>query len=264
MGRARHYATNAERQRAYRVKKAATRRALPDPVLIGDCLLYCGDAARLVPLVEADALVTDPPYGLDLGVANNPTQDRLHLHKAGYASYADTYEHFCRTIVPILNQALDRVRCGAVFTGPHKHEQRKPDVEGGIHHPSAIGRTAWGSKNYLPVLFYGTPPAPGQHRKTVIYSTAQAEPSTHPCPKPLAWMVWLVELASRPGETVLDPFMGSGTTGVACLELGRKFIGIEQDPTYFALACARIEAAQRQGQLFVPAAKMTQGQLFAS
>jgi hypothetical protein len=212
----------------------------------------------------ADVLVCDPPYGLELGVANNPTQDRWHLHKAGYTSYADTYAEFCTQIVPILNRALDRVRCAAVFTGPHTHEQRKPVATGGIWHPSAVGRTPWGSKNFLPVLFYGNPPAPGQHRPLVLRSTAQAEPSLHPCPKPLEWMTWLVGLASREGETVLDPFMGSGTTGVACVELGRRFIGIEQDQTYFQLACERIEAAVRQGQLFAPTPRATQGQLFAA
>jgi hypothetical protein len=162
-----------------------------------------------------------------LGYANNQTQDRSHLHKQGYTSYRDTYESFCDTIVPILNRALDRVQCGAVFTGPHIHEQRKPTAMGAIRHLSAVGRTTWGSHNLLPVLFYGTPPNAGRHRPLVKESTATAEPSLHPCPKPLEWMLWLVQLASRPGETLLDPFMGSGTTGVACVELGRKFIGIE-------------------------------------
>jgi DNA modification methylase len=57
---------------------------------------------------------------------------------------------------------------------------------------------------------------------------------------------------TEPGETVLDPFMGSGTTGVACAKLGCKFIGIEQRADYFELACQRIEDAYRQGQLFRP------------
>jgi site-specific DNA-methyltransferase (adenine-specific) len=63
-------------------------------------------------------------------------------------------------------------------------------------------------------------------------------------------MRWLVKLASLPGETVLDPFMGSGTTGIACLEHGRRFVGIEVDPGYFALAVERLEAVSRQGKLF--------------
>ena len=63
-------------------------------------------------------------------------------------------------------------------------------------------------------------------------------------------MLWAVEIASLKGHTVLDPFMGSGTTGVACATLRRKFIGIEIEPTYFDIACKRIEAAYRQRDLF--------------
>jgi site-specific DNA-methyltransferase (adenine-specific) len=73
----------------------------------------------------------------------------------------------------------------------------------------------------------------------------------HPCPKPVAWMRWIVERASLPGETVFDPFMGSGTTGVACAKLGRKFIGIEIEPKYFDIACRRIEQAYAQPDMFV-------------
>ena len=71
----------------------------------------------------------------------------------------------------------------------------------------------------------------------------------HPCPKPESFMRWMVGKASLPDETVLDPFMGSGTTGVACMNLGRSFIGIEREPKYFDIACRRIEDAQRQGRL---------------
>ena len=73
----------------------------------------------------------------------------------------------------------------------------------------------------------------------------------HPCPKPLAWMLWLVTRGSLPGHLVIDPFMGSGTTGVACVKLGRRFIGIEIYPHYFDIACRRIEDAYRQPDMFV-------------
>ena len=85
----------------------------------------------------------------------------------------------------------------------------------------------------------------------------QAEP--HPTQKPIALMVWSIEFCE--GETILDPFMGSGTTGVACARLGRRFIGIEIEERYFDIACRRIEAAQRQGDMLIqqPAPKPTQG-----
>jgi len=113
-------------------------------------------------------------------------------------------------------------------------------------------------------LFYGSPPLAGRHRPTVINSTATAESCGHPCPKPLAWMLWVVEIASLVGETILDPFMGSGTTGVACVQLERKFIGIEIEPKYFDIACRRISNELKQPRLpFVePKAKPKTAELF--
>ena len=64
-------------------------------------------------------------------------------------------------------------------------------------------------------------------------------------------MLWCLEQAGNP-QTVLDPFMGSGTTGVACAQMGRNFIGIEREPKYFEIACKRIEQAYAQGQMFAP------------
>lgn len=71
----------------------------------------------------------------------------------------------------------------------------------------------------------------------------------HPTVKPVALMSWLVRLIALPGATVLDPFMGSGTTGVACAQEGREFIGIEREPEYLEIAKARIDNATRQGVL---------------
>ena len=75
-------------------------------------------------------------------------------------------------------------------------------------------------------------------------------------------MADLVKLFTNFGESVIDPFMGSGTTGVACVKLGRKFIGIELDPTYFDIACKRIEEAYRQPDMFIaPPPKPVQDKL---
>jgi site-specific DNA-methyltransferase (adenine-specific)/modification methylase len=75
----------------------------------------------------------------------------------------------------------------------------------------------------------------------------------HPTQKPLALMAWCIEqLGIKAGQTILDPFMGSGTTGVAAVQMGCKFIGVERDPQFFDVACKRIERAVSQGQLFAP------------
>jgi DNA modification methylase len=251
MSRTRQYASNRERQAAYRLRK---QQAPIRPYWVSPdqrISVYHADCLAVLPSLTLDraVMVTDPPYGLALGTANNHMQDAWHLAKAGYAHYADTYDQFVRGIVPRLNAYLDHVRVAAVFTGPHQHEQRKPTSIGGIHHPSAVGRTPWGSKNFLPILFYGNPPGAGQHRPTVITSTAVAAPSRHPCPKPLAWMDWLIALASVPDDLIIDPFMGSGMTGIACIRQGRRFIGIDTDQEYCTLAVDGLEDALAQGRL---------------
>ena len=81
--------------------------------------------------------------------------------------------------------------------------------------------------------------------------TAEALAREHPTQKPVPLMRWCMDRAKvQPGETVLDPFMGSGTTGVACIRTGRKFIGIEIDEGYFQIARKRLENELAQGRLF--------------
>jgi site-specific DNA-methyltransferase (adenine-specific) len=235
---------------------------------IGDCALYRGDCREILPTLGAvNTVVTDPPYGI-LSPGDYPARrrdDRGGQHglaKAGYAGYADTYENFCTCIVPALTQSIQLAHRAAVFTGPHLQEQLKATAIGGIYIPAGSGRHEWGFKTFLPVLFYGI--APNLHqgaRPNTLLSTATVEPSLHPCPKPLPWMRWLVGLASLPSETVLDPFMGSGTTGMACIQLGRSFIGIEIERRYFDLACKRLEETLRQGDLFLGAPRLRPQQL---
>jgi site-specific DNA-methyltransferase (adenine-specific) len=73
----------------------------------------------------------------------------------------------------------------------------------------------------------------------------------HPTVKPVALMAWLIKLIAPPGATVLDPFMGSGTTGVAAVQEGREFIGIEREAEYLEISQARIDHATRQGRLVI-------------
>lgn len=78
----------------------------------------------------------------------------------------------------------------------------------------------------------------------------------HPSQKPLNVMKWCIGHLPSDAQTILDPFMGSGTTGVAAVQMGRRFIGIERETHYFQVACRRIEEAQRQGDLFVAGAAL--------
>lgn len=211
----------------------------------GDCL----EILKTLPDGSVDAVITDPPYGVNLGKTRG-TGGKHGLVREAYSSFADTYENFVGLIVPRLNVALDISTRGAVFTGPHIQEQRKATAFGGIYCPSGSGRHAWGFKTFHPILLYGAAPELHKGAKpTILRSTSRSEKNGHPCPKPLEWMIWLVELTTRPGDTVLDPFMGSGTTGVACVQTGRNFIGVEIDPGYFEIAQRRIKEAQSQLRL---------------
>ena len=220
----------------------------------GRYVLYCGDAAEVLPTLEAGreyAVVTDPPYGVLLGQTTG-TGYGHGLARAAYATYQDTYENFVARVVPCLNKALSMAIRAAVFTGPHIHEQKKPATIGGVYSSAAAGRHCWGYKQFLPVLFYGSAPElhKGAKYPSAIASNAIADDCEHPCPKPLAWMLWLVQLVSRNTEIILDPFMGSGTTGVACIRLGRRFIGIEIEEQYCAMAVRRMQAELDHPPLF--------------
>lgn len=210
----------------------------------GGVTIYHGDCLDLVPGITADALVTDPPYGINLGECGDDRGGSHGMRHDGYASFADTYENFVSLIVPRLNRCLVMVKRGCVFTGPHIHEQRKPDAIGGVYVAAGQGRTSWGFKSILPVLLYGGSPTvmqgKGATQPTAIRSTVACEVNGHPCPKPLAWMKWAVALASLPGETILDPFMGSGTTLRAAKDLGRRAIGIEIEERYCEIAAKRL------------------------
>jgi DNA modification methylase len=130
---------------------------------------------------------------------------------------------------------------GGVFTGPHIQELPKARAIGGVYCASGSGRHPWGFKTFLPVLLYGTDPTLNKGaRPNVLTSSAVSEKNGHPCPKPLAWMRWLVQLVSLPGEVVIDPFAGSGTTLRACKDLDRRCIGIELEERYCEIAAKRL------------------------
>lgn len=219
----------------------------PVTVVEGDCL----DVLRELPDGCVDAVITDPPYGVGMGVDKDTRRGGRHgLAKDGYDTGTDTYEEYRATVPPVIRLCLEMADRVAVFIGPHLWDLPKADCVGGVYCPSAVGRNAWGFKSFLPVLLYGKAPDLhlGAKEPTVIRSTVSAERNGHPCPKPVEWMRWLVRLATRPGELILDPFGGSGTTAVACIAEGRRCILIEKEPTYVAIARRRIDEAMGRGK----------------
>ena len=133
---------------------------------------------------------------------------------------------------------------------PAKLDGRNAGRAGTVSCPSGAGNGRWGWTCSHPILYYGRPPT-NEATPNGFTSFDTAPPNGHPCPKPLRWMKWAVNKASLPGELVLDPFAGSGTTGVAAVQLGRKFIGIERVESYFDIARARIADALARPDLFI-------------
>lgn len=206
------------------------------------------DCREVLPsLGKADCAITDPPYGVNIGgdnVGGNLSLRCGHgLKKGQYLGYEDTYENYCLLVPGVMKFLVENGLRVACFIGPHIHELPKPAAIGGVYVPSAAGRHSWGFKNFLPVLLYGAAPDLnlGAKTPTAIRSNETVEQNGHPCPKPISWMQWLVKLTSREGETILDPFMGSGTTLVAAKSLGRKCIGIEIVERYAEIAAKRLE-----------------------
>jgi DNA modification methylase len=203
--------------------------------------LYHGDCREVTDWLEADVLVTDPPYGVELGNDADMRGKGHGLAKTTYASYEDTHENLVTIVAPVISEALGAVKRGAVFSGPHLQDFPKASAVGGIYCPAASGRHSWGFKTFLPVLFYGKDPLLNKGaRPNVIQSSVAAEKNGHPCPKPLEWMRWLVDRVTLPGEVVCDPFAGSGTTLVAAKGLGLRAIGVELDERYCEIAAKRL------------------------
>lgn len=220
-------------------------------VEIGDAVLWHGDCRDVSAEAKADVLISDPPYGVGLTEKRCRQGDgRTKAHPVSYGSFLDDEDAF-RALLPIIGSTISTIGRAALFCGTRRITEYPPAADmGGIFVPAGAGIGRWGFCCFHPVLFYGKPPRNERYPSSVRIAHpgnhVTDEQNDHPCPKPIAFMLWLIGLASLEGEIVLDPFMGSGTTGVACMQLGRKFIGIEIERRWFDIACRRIEEAQRQ------------------
>lgn len=223
--------------------------------------MYLGDCRDVLPtLAHAQVGVTDPPYGVKLRNKKNDFRGSRFFDnsKSLLASvlYRDDDAHvraLIRQTIPVFLGKVDRA---IVFSGPAMlWEYPEPTAMGSVFTPNGAGRSPWGFQCTHPILFYGKDPflqdGMGSRPNSLRDEQPNREKIDHPCPKPAAWLRWAVNRASRYGETVLDPFAGSGTTGVACVQLGRRFVGIEIVPEYFDIACRRISEALSRPDLFI-------------
>lgn len=201
----------------------------------GAVKLYLGDCLDVLPTLEAgsvDAVVTDPPYGVD-------------FRGEAWDSEIPNWLPDARRLAPLV---LFTTGTLTVWTYP------QADWILLWYRPASNSRSKCGGfSHWSPILVYGKASFPVDAINLHAIQHAQPPEFPHPSPKPFALMEWLVEHSTDEGQIVCDPFLGSGTTGVAAARLGRRFIGIERNEDYFALSVRRIEAELNRAPLFEPA-----------
>ncbi|MFG6542645.1 DNA-methyltransferase [Sulfitobacter sp. M22298] len=182
----------------------------------GDCL----EEMKKIPNRSIDAIVTDPPYGL-----------------------AFRGEDWDGKIPKWIEEARRIAKFVVFTTAPTTlWDYPRPDWVGCWYREASNSRSQLkgGFNHWSPIVFYGKRKFWVDSKKLHAIQHAYPKGFPHPSPKPIALIEWLVENSADEGATILDPFMGSGTTGVACKNLNRNFIGIELDKDYFEIAKQRI------------------------
>ena len=227
-----------------------------EKVIIGNATLYHGDCLEILPTLDkVDAVITDPPYGVMLGEAGTGAEKAKQQEK--YTQFTDSLEYISSIVIPVIEKSLLIAEVGMITPGNRNAWLYPSPSDIGVwYNPAGTGRGKWGYILAHLILYYGKDPRAGKNATAssgwgMNSSVAELKNNGHPCPKPEKFMNWMVNKATtEQNQIIFDPFMGSGTTGVACMNLGRKFIGIEIEKKYFDIACERIEAAQSQGRLF--------------
>lgn len=210
---------------------------------IGPATLYQGDCREILPtLAKADALVTDPPYGI------NAARDRKS-EKHGWKDYAAPGWDKERPPADLIEMILAAAKHKIVWGGNYFTDTLPPTSKwlswdkGQTDFSLADFELAWCS-------------FPGAARR-ILFGRAKAlqDGKQHPTQKPIEVMRWCIEALPTGCKSIIDPFMGSGTTGVAAVDMGLQFYGIELEPAYFDISCRRIEQALKQPRLFAEPAK---------
>ena len=213
------------------------------PVVIGNATLYLDDCRQVLPfLPKVDAVVTDPPYGIGEAAGKNASRGNLAVAK-DFGN--DTWD----------NDPIDDYLLAITIAAG-----KWCVLFGGNYYPlpPSSGWLVWDKENGdndfadCELAWTNIPKAVRRLRymwNGMLRANGEAR-GDHPTQKPIGVMAWAISYVPAPCQTILDPFMGSGTTGVAAMNLQRSFIGIEREAKYFDIACRRIEDAQRQQRMF--------------
>jgi len=197
----------------------------------------CIDIMKQLETKSVDLILTDPPYGVNLK----------------YDTYQDTEDNWYKLFEAFMPQFLRLAKMSIFPTCqikkmPYIYSKYPPDwliawYKGSPGHRSYIGFNDW-----EPLLVYGKNDGVIMH--DYFYCQTEGQEQRHPCPKSVKWAKWLIKRATKEGQLVLDPFLGSGTTAIACEKLGRRWIGIELSEDYCGICVRRIEDEAKQGKLF--------------
>jgi len=205
---------------------------MAEKVTIGNCELYLGDCREVLPLLpKHDLLLTDPPYGIGINKSHRLATSRGH---GGEIWDDKPVPHWLMLMMQ--EQSVEAIVWGGNYytMGPARCVLVWDKQNDG--RDFADCEMAWTSIDAVARIF----------RKRPMNMDGGKE---HPTQKPIDLMVWCIDKVAN-AQTVLDPFMGSGTTGVACARMGLQFVGIERERKYFDIACERIARAYAQPRLF--------------
>lgn len=216
---------------------------------IGDATLYLGDCREVMAswpeCFRVDAVVTDPPYGINHARNRNSQKD-------GWRDYPGAGWDQERPERPLFDSILARSADQIIWGGNYFTDYLPPTMQwlvwdkGQRNFSLADCEFAWSSQRKAARIF------------DYPRGRALLEGKEHPTQKPVELMEWCLGFLPN-ARTILDPFAGSGSTGVACVKMGRAFVGIEREPAYFEIALRRISEAYKQPRLFAePVPKPTQ------
>lgn len=190
-------------------------------------------------------MLTDPPYGIEGGHGGDR---RFGKAQYGNVTWEDSPAYIVKVCVPVIIDCRSLAKRVIVTPGiSAMWLYPQPDGLGCFWQPAASTHGPWGFTCMTPIYYYGKDPRAGTGSlPSGRLNTEAAGRNRHPCPKPIKAWTWLLNKGSLEHETILDPFMGSGTTLVAGKSLGRKCIGIEIEERYCHIA------AQRLSQEYLP------------
>lgn len=219
---------------------------------IGRATLYLADCRDVLPTVrKVDAVVTDPPYDI---VAKGGGIGAKRNYLANISGHID--QGFDASILSQFGNWMAFCALKQVFGLTLQAEAQ--GLRWQLLTWNKTNPTPLSNGNYLPDAEYMVHAFKSHHwrgKSRFIVGPVEQNDIPHPTVKPQYVMRRCILSTSDVGDTICDPFSGSGSTGVAAVQMGRNFIGIEREPAYFDIACKRIEDAQRQGDMFIEGAK---------